>query len=112
HRATEEQFLEFMMHRSIYQLREADPHSWAIPRHTGRPKAALVELQADEYGSERPDRVHAAMFAQAMRGTGLSDAYGAYVNDAPALTLASHNLMSMFGLNGRLLGAIVGHLAA
>jgi hypothetical protein len=112
HRATTDEFLEFMMHRSIYQLREADPHSWAIPRLTGRPKAALVEIQADEYGGGRPERVHAELFAQAMRGAGLSDQYGAYANDVPALTLASHNLMSMFGLNGRLLGAIVGHLAA
>ena len=30
----------------------------------------------------------------------------------PALTLASTNMMSMFGLNRRLRGAIVGHLAA
>ena len=30
--ATAEQVLEFMIHRSAYQLKEADPHSWAIPR--------------------------------------------------------------------------------
>ena len=47
-----------------------------------------------------------------VRAAGLSDAYGAYVDDVPAVTLASHNAMSMFGLNRRLLGAIVGHLAA
>ena len=33
--ATLEQFLEFVVHRSAYQLKEADPHSWAIPRLTG-----------------------------------------------------------------------------
>src|SRR3954451_10468257 len=26
------QFHEFMIHRSAYQLKEADPHTWAIPR--------------------------------------------------------------------------------
>src|SRR5690349_24653236 len=47
-----------------------------------------------------------------MRAAGLDDTYGAYVDDLPAVTLASLNMMSMFGLNRRLLGAIVGHLAA
>ncbi|MGK3949453.1 iron-containing redox enzyme family protein [Microbacterium sp. K2] len=111
-KATEEQMHEFFMQRSIYTLREADPHSWAIPRLAGRPKAALVEIQSDEYGGGRPDRVHATIFARAMRGAGLDDTYGAYVDDVPAITLASLNSMSMFGLNRRLLGAIVGHLAA
>lgn len=111
-RATPEQLREFLIQRSVYTLREADPHSWAIPRLAGRPKAALVEIQSDEYGGGRPDRVHAALFARAMRGAGLDDTYGAYVDDVPAVTLASLNAMSMFGLNRRLVGAIVGHLAA
>nr|WP_314845179.1 iron-containing redox enzyme family protein [uncultured Microbacterium sp.] len=111
-KATAEQMQEFFMQRSVYTLREADPHSWGIPRLRGRAKAALVEIQSDEYGGGRPDRVHATIFARAMRGAGLDDTYGAYVDDVPAITLASHNMMSMFGLNRRLLGAIVGHLAA
>src|SRR3954470_10382360 len=37
---TLEQFLEFVAHRSAYQLKEADPHSWALPRLHGGPKAA------------------------------------------------------------------------
>ncbi len=57
--ATLEQVLEFVVHRSAYQLKEADPHSWAIARLSGPPKAALVEIQADEYGGGRPDRMHA-----------------------------------------------------
>lgn len=111
-KATREQAREFLMQRSIYTLHEADPHSWAIPRLHGRAKAALVEIQADEYGGGRPDRVHATIFAASMRGFGLEDTYGAYVDDVPAITLASHNMMSMFGINRRLVGAIVGHLAA
>jgi hypothetical protein len=111
-RATNEQLLEFVAQRSIYTLREADPHSWAIPRLTGRAKAALVEIQADEYGGGDAQRVHATMFARTVRGVGLDDTYGAYVDNVPAITLASLNLMSLFGLNRRLRGAIVGHLAA
>jgi hypothetical protein len=107
-----DQFREFLIHRSAYQLKEADPHSWAIPRLTGPAKAALVEVQADEYGGGRPDRVHATLFAKAMRALDLDPAYGAYLDRIPAVTLATVNLMSLFGLHRRLRGAIVGHLAA
>ena len=110
--ATESQAREFLMHKSVYTLREADPHSWAIPRLTGGPKAALVEIQSDEYGGGRRDRVHAELYARALTGAGLSAQYGAYFDRVPAITLASQNQMSMFGLNRRLLGAVVGHLAA
>ena len=68
--ATREQVLEFLIHRSAYQLKEADPHSWALPRLSGGPKAALVEIQADEYGGGRPERIHARLFADAMAARG------------------------------------------
>jgi hypothetical protein len=102
---------EFVIHRSAYQLKEADPHSWAIPRLSGPPKAALVEIQADEYGGGRPERVHATMFARSMEALGLDSTYGAYIDLIPAATLATVNLMSLCGLHRRLRGAIVGHLA-
>ena len=108
---TLEQFLEFVVHRSAYQLKEADPHSWALPRLSGGPKAALVEIQADEYGGGDPRRIHAQLFADAMDALGLDSRYGAYIDHIPAVTLATVNLMSMFGLHRRLRGAIVGHLA-
>jgi Iron-containing redox enzyme len=110
-RGSLEQFREFVIHRSAYQLKEADPHSWALPRLTGGPKAAMVEIQADEYGGGDPRRIHAQLFADAMDALGLDSRYGAYVDHIPAVTLATVNLMSMFGLHRRLLGAIVGHLA-
>jgi hypothetical protein len=109
--ATIDHFREFLIHRSAYQLKEADPHSWAIPRLAGPAKAALVEVQADEYGGGRPDRVHATLFANAMRALELDPTYGAYLDRIPAVTLATVNLMSLFGLHRRLRGAIVGHLA-
>ena len=109
--ATREQLRELLIHRSAYQLKEADPHSWAIPRLSGPPKAALVEVQADEYGGGRPERMHARLFADAMAAIGLDPAYGAYLDRLPARTLATVNLMSLFGLHRRLRGAIVGHLA-
>lgn len=111
-KATKEQAIEFVMQRSIYTLKEADPHSWAIPRLTGRAKAALVEVQSDEYGGGDPDRMHSVIFAKTVRGVGLDDTYGAYIDSVPAATLASFTMMSMFGINRRLRGAIAGHLAA
>lgn len=109
---TLDEMLEFMTHRSAYQLKEADPHSWAIARLFGPPKAALVEIQADEYGGGRPDRVHAELFAVAMAELGLDRTYGAYLDRLPGVTLATVNLMSLLGLHRRWRGAIAGHLAA
>jgi hypothetical protein len=109
---TREQVLEFVVHRSAYQLKEADPHSWAIARLSGPPKAALVEVQADEYGGGRPERVHAELFAVTMEELGLDRTYGAYLDYLPGVTLATVNLMSLLGLHRRWRGGIVGHLAA
>ena len=109
--ATREQVREFVVHRSAYQLKEADPHCWAIPRLHGAPKAALVEVEADEYGGGRPDWIHAELFARAMGALGLDPSYGAYLDLIPAVTLATVNQMSLFGLHRRWRGAIVGHLA-
>jgi hypothetical protein len=109
---TLEQVLEFVVHRSAYQLKEADPHSWALPRLWGGPKAALVEVQSDEYGGGRAERIHAELFAVAMDGLGLDRTYGAYLDLLPGVTLATVNLMSLLGLHRRWRGAIVGHLAA
>jgi hypothetical protein len=108
---TLDQILEFVVHRSAYQLKEADPHAWVIPRLTGQAKAAAVEIEADEFGGGRADRIHAVLFAQAMEELGLDPSYGAYLDRVPALTLATVNLMSMLGLHRRWRGAIVGHLA-
>jgi Iron-containing redox enzyme len=109
---TREQMLEHVIHRSPYQLKEADPHSWAIPRLTAAPKAALLEVQFDEYGGGRADRMHSVLFANTMTALGLDATYGAYLELVPGVTLAGVNLLSGFGLHRRRRGALVGHLAA
>ncbi|QGG93669.1 iron-containing redox enzyme family protein [Actinomarinicola tropica] len=103
---------EFVVHRSSYQLKEADPHSFAIPRLPRAAKAGLVSIQAGEYGVEHPDHVmHSELFARTMRDLGLDDRPNAYLDQLPATTLANGNLVSMFGLNRRWRGALVGHLS-
>jgi hypothetical protein len=106
-----EQFRELLMHRSLYHLREADPHTFAIPRLTGRPKAALIEIQIDEYGGGQLPRMHAELFRTTMAEIDLDTTAGAYLDMAPAVTLATNNLMSLFGLHRRLRGALLGQLA-
>jgi len=111
-RATYEQFREFATHRSIYHLKEADPHTFTIPRLGGRAKAALIEVQMDEYGNGREHRMHQELFKRTMAALGLDTTYGAYVDVVPAPTLATNNVMSLFALHRRWRGALLGHLAA
>ena len=106
------QVREYVAHRSIYHLKEADPQAWVIPRLTGAAKAGLVTVEHDEYGAGRPERMHARLFADMMRELGLSDAYGHYLDAVPAETLAEVNLMSLCGLHRSLRGALVGQFAA
>lgn len=111
-KADAEQVAEFIAHRSTYQLKEADPHTWAVPRLPAAAKAALVEIQVDEYGAGDPERMHSELFRRTMRSFDLDDSYGAYVPAVPGITLAVSNVMSLFGLRRELRGALVGHLAA
>lgn len=106
-----EQLLEHVVHRSAYQLKEADPHSWAIPRLPPAPKSALLEVQFDEYGGGNAERMHSVLFARTMEGLGLDPAYGNYLDRLPGVTLATVNLVTGFGLHRRRRGAAVGHLA-
>ena len=76
------------------------------------PKAALVELQYDEYGGGNPNRLHAHLFALGLEASGLrADPY-AYIDDVPVEILELNNAMSLFGLHRRLRAAALGHLAA
>ncbi|HEX6780430.1 MAG TPA: iron-containing redox enzyme family protein [Solirubrobacterales bacterium] len=109
---TREQMLEQIVHRSAYQLKEADPHSWAIPRLPPGPKAALLEVQFDEYGGGSAERMHSVLFARTMAALGLDPTYGRHIDLWPASTLAAVNLVTGFGLHRRRRGALVGHLAA
>jgi len=108
---TVDQLVEFCIHRSAYQLKEADPHTFAIPRLAGEAKAAMVEIQTDEYGSGCAAEMHSSLFGATLTALGLDPAYGAYLDRLPAATLATVNLASMFGLHRRWRGALVGHLA-
>jgi hypothetical protein len=108
---TLDEMRQFVVHRSAYQLKEGDPHTFAIPRLRGRAKQLLVEIQAGEYGADAPGRLmHCELFASTMRHLGLDDRPNAYLDRLPASALAISNLISLFGLNARWSPALVGQL--
>jgi len=109
--ASWDQVCETCVHRSAWQLKEADPHTWALPRLGGRAKAALAEIQSGEYGDGAERDVHQNLYALTLSLLGLDSRYGAYLDVLPGVTLASVNLVSLFGLHRTWLPAVVGHLA-
>ncbi|MGJ9372790.1 iron-containing redox enzyme family protein [Nesterenkonia sp. CF4.4] len=110
--ATEDEVTELLRHRSIYHLKESDHTTWVIPRLSDRVKAAVMEVQFDEYGSGDPSRLHAHLFSRGLAESGLDSRYGAYIDEVPLEVLEENNAMSLFGLNRRLRGASLGFLAA
>jgi hypothetical protein len=107
-----EQMREYFVHRSLYHLKEGDPHAFAIPRLIGQAKASFVAIEFDEYGGGRGPLVHQQLFADLMDAAGLDSTYLGYVNDVPGEALASVNVMSLFGLHRALRGAAIGHFAS
>lgn len=108
---TLEQLREFCVHRSAYQLKEADPHTFGIPRLTGEAKAAMAQIQYDEYGSGDAAQMHSTLFGNTMTALGLDASHGSYIEILPGVTLATVNLVSMFAFHRRWRAALVGHLA-
>ncbi|MEH3032804.1 MAG: iron-containing redox enzyme family protein [Aeromicrobium erythreum] len=111
-RATADDVRAILVQKSVYHLKESDPHGFVLPRLEPGPKAALAELQYDELGNGDPGRLHAHLFAQALEAAGLDPTYGAYVDQATEATLTLNNAMSLFCLHRRLRHAAMGHLAA
>jgi hypothetical protein len=110
--ATWQQMREYFVHRSIYHLKEGDPHAFAIPRLIGQAKASFVAVEFDEFGAGRGARVHQQLFADLLDAAGLSSEYLGYLHHVPAESLVVVNLMSLFGLHRGWRGATVGHFAA
>ena len=110
--ADRDQVVELLRVRSLYHLKESDPVTWVVPRLGVQAKAALVELQYDEYGTGDPNRLHHHLYAEGMRASGLEPSYADHLHLAPLEVLEQNNTLSLFGLHRRLRGAALGHLAA
>ena len=107
-----QQTREYFAHRSLYHLKEGDPHAWAIPRLTGSAKAAFVAVEFDEYGAGQGPRLHQQLFADLLAAADLDPTYLGYLDAVPAESLTVVNVMSLFGLHRWLRGAAIGHFAA
>ncbi|TQM26517.1 iron-containing redox enzyme family protein [Nocardia bhagyanarayanae] len=105
------QMREYLVHRSLYHHKEADPYAWAIPRLRGQAKASLVAVEFDEFGGGRGERVHAKLYADLMAAAGLNPDYLHYLDVIPAPMFALMDTISLFGLHRELRGALVGHFA-
>ena len=95
-RARCEQMREFVIHRSAYQLKEADPHSWAIPRLSRRAEGGAGRDPGRRV-RRRAARAHARRSCSPTRWTRSASTprYGAYLDALPGVTLATVNLMSL-----------------
>jgi hypothetical protein len=110
--AAADQFRELLIHRSVAELRAGDLHAWVLPRLSGSAKAALVGLEASTYGMGRLPLMRAELFRALLRSWRLDPGYGHYVDRVPGVTLLATNVLTLFGLNRRWRGALLGHLAA
>jgi Iron-containing redox enzyme len=109
---TWEQMREYFVHRSLYHLKEGDPHAWAIPRLVGQAKASFVAIEYDEYGAGHGANIHQQLFADLLTAAGLDATYLAYLDIISAESLAVVNVMSLFGLHRQFRGSAIGHFAS
>ena len=111
-KGTWEQAREYFVQRSLYHLKEADPHAWVIPRLSGQAKASFVAIEFDEFGGGRGEDLHQQLFADLLAAAHLDASYLGYIDSVPAEALSAVNLMSLFGLHREFRGATIGHFAS
>lgn len=101
---------ESIMLRAPYQFKEADPHTFAVPRLDGTVKRALCEIQSGEYGVGHRS-THAELFRAAADALGVGPDKGNVIDRLPGLAFATSNLVSMGGLSRAKRGIVIGQLA-
>ena len=107
---TVEQVRESMILRSAYQSKEADPHTFAVPRFAGSTKRVLTEIQSGEYGVGHK-RSHAELFADALIGLDLDPTPNAHIDNCTGPSLAISNLVTLGAMQRRLRGVVLGQLS-
>ena len=110
--ATEDQFRAYLAQRAVFHLRESDAQCFLLARLGGRAKAALAEVQYDEFGAGQGERLHADLFARGLSALGMPTDITSYVEAAHPTVLATVNAISLLNLHRRLRGAAAGHFAA
>ena len=82
--ASIEQFREFVVHRSAYQLKEADPHSLGDPpARAVRRRRRCSRSRSTSTAAGAASGCIPRLFAKTMRGLGLDPRHGAYLDRLP-----------------------------
>ena len=83
-RPRSDQLLEFLVHRSAYQLKEADPHSWALPRlqRRGR-RPRWSRSRPTSTAAAAPTASTPSCSRTRWTAVGLDPTYGAYLDQRP-----------------------------
>lgn len=107
---TVDQVRESMILRTPYQSKEADPHTFALPRFDGPTKRVFTEIQSGEYGVGHR-RSHSELFADALEGLGLDPTPNAHIDACSGAALATSNLVTLGAMQRRLRGIVLGQLS-
>ena len=104
-------FRDFLRQRSIYHLKESDPHAFVVPRIDGRARSRSRSCSTTS--SAPAARRHCTPVSSRMPWPpAASTPPTGRTSMPPAPTLAVNTTMSVFGLHRRWRGAAMGHLAA
>ena len=106
-----DEFRDFLRQRSIYHLKESDPHAFVVPRIDGRARSRSRSCSTTS--SAPAARRHCTPVSSRMPWPpAASTPPTGRTSMPPAPTLAVNTTMSVFGLHRRWRGAAMGHLAA
>ena len=66
-----QQMREYFVHRSLYHLKEGDPHAWAIPRLTGTRQGGFCGDRIRRVRRRQGTRLHQQLFADLLAAADL-----------------------------------------
>ncbi|TDT18703.1 heme oxygenase-like protein [Ilumatobacter fluminis] len=93
--------------RMPYQMIEADPHTFAVPRLDGEVKRAICDVQAGEYGVGH-EFSHAELYARAASALGVDESD--VLDRLPGVAFATVNFITACGLRRSWRHIVVGQL--
>ena len=105
-----DQLREYLVHRSVNELREVDPYAYESSSLAGR-HTPVSMTTADRGSTADVTQRSRASFGDTMAAVNLDATPGAYVVRLPASTLATANLGTMFGQHSQWRAALAGLVA-
>ncbi|MCB0966040.1 MAG: iron-containing redox enzyme family protein [Ilumatobacter sp.] len=106
-RGRREHLVDAVAMRMPYQMIEADPHTFAVPRLEGDVKRAICDVQAGEYGVGH-EFSHAELYARAASALGLEESD--VLDRLPGVAFATVNFITACALRRSWRHIVVGQL--